>query len=181
MDRPYTTGNSSDTVTFFIGTEVEKTPAFGLKTLFVVGTPPTKEIITLLDDPYLSIGALVKHIYFGANMSFPKIDPDDIDWNQWETMIIPFLKKGYLCTLDVDITCVEGLAESSLVEYPNFIPMISAKIPYLRLLGYNTVLKIDDKSFNRSNPGVWCHSLHDLTNRSNFTGWDKYTQDEVIK
>ena len=181
MDRPYTTGNSGNTVTFFIGTEVEKTPAFGLKTLFVVGAHPTNEITKILEDPYTSINAPIKHIYFGANMSFPNLGPDDIDWNRWETMIIPFLNKGYLCTLDIDIKCVEGLAESSLVEYSNFIPMISAKVPYLRLLGYNAVLKIDDKDFNASNPGVWCHSLHDLTNRSNFTSWDKYTQDEVIK
>ena len=28
---------------------------------------------------------------------------------------------------------------------------------------------------------VWCHSLHDLQKRSQFTDWSKYTQDEVIK
>ena len=182
MDRPYTTGNSSDAVTFFIGTEVEKTPAFGLKTLFVVGLQPIGEIMKILDDAYTSINAPIKHIYFGANMSFPKLNVNNaVDWESWETMIISFLDKGYLCTLDVDISCVEGLAESRLVDDCNFIPMISAKIPYLRLLGYNTVLKIDDKDFNASNPGVWCHNLHDLTTRSNFTSWNKYTQDEVIK
>jgi hypothetical protein len=28
---------------------------------------------------------------------------------------------------------------------------------------------------------VWCHSLHALQKRSQFTDWSKYTQDEVLK
>ena len=58
--------------------------------------------------------------------------------------------------------------------------MISVKIPYAGLLNYNTVIKIDDKDFAATNPGVWCHSLHDLQDREAFTDWSKYTQDEVV-
>jgi hypothetical protein len=36
MERDYESGVSDDAV-FFIGTEVEQTPAFGLRTLFVKG------------------------------------------------------------------------------------------------------------------------------------------------
>ena len=36
MERKYKDGTKKD-ITFFIGTEIEKTPAYGLKTLFVVG------------------------------------------------------------------------------------------------------------------------------------------------
>jgi hypothetical protein len=75
---------------------------------------------------------------------------------------------------------VEGLAESSLCEYNNFIPVISAKIPYIKLLNYNATLKIDDKDFDATNPGVWCHSIHTLQKRSVFTEWSKYTKDESI-
>ena len=35
-----------DNVDFFKGTEVERTPAFGKKTLFVVGIQPIDSIIT---------------------------------------------------------------------------------------------------------------------------------------
>jgi hypothetical protein len=59
--------------------------------------------------------------------------------------------------------------------------MVSVKLPYLQQLGYNATIKLDDKDFNATNPGVWCHSLHSLQNRSVFTSWSKYTQDEVIK
>jgi hypothetical protein len=59
--------------------------------------------------------------------------------------------------------------------------MISVKLPYLQLLGYNAIIKLDDKDFAATNPGVWCHQLHDLKDRKVFTDWSKYTQDEVIK
>lgn len=160
-------------VRFFIGNEVEHTPAFGKKTLFVVGVQP-------VDDIAININGC-EHIYFGANMSFPDLDKNDAPgWTEWEKMIVPFLKKGYLCTLDIDVKCVEGLLESPLCEYNTFIPMISVKVPYARLLGYNAIIKIDDKDFNATNPGIWCHSLHELQARDKFTDWSKYTNDKVI-
>jgi hypothetical protein len=58
--------------------------------------------------------------------------------------------------------------------------MISVKLPYIQQLGYNATVKIDDKDFEATNPGVWCHSLHELQNRNNFTDWSKYTNDNVL-
>ena len=160
----------------FIGTEVEHTPAYGQKTLFVVGV----QDIELINAAY--IAHKCKHIYFGANQSFPTIDTNDIlTWTKWDVMIRHFLEKDYLCTLDIDVKCVEGLLESSLVEYHNFIPMISVKLPYINQLGYNATLKIDDKDFQATNPGVWCHSIHDLQKRESCTDWSKYTKDEVVR
>jgi hypothetical protein len=158
---------------FFYGTEVEHTPALGKKTLFVVG-------VQSIDDIAANIQGC-EHIYFGANQSFPNINTNDyVKWTQWENMILSFLQKGYLCTLDIDVGCVEGLLESSLPEDDNFIPMISVKLPYIRQLGYNAVLKLDDKDFAATNPGVWCHSIHELQNREHFTDWSKYTKDETL-
>lgn len=161
-----------ENVDFFVGTEVEHTPAFGKKTLFVVGLQTVDDILENVHG--------CEHIYFGANMSFPDYDVNARGWMDWEGMIQYFLNLGYLCTLDVDVKCVEGLAEGKLVEYDNFIPMISVKMPYARLLNYNTTVKIDDKDFKATNPGVWCHSLHDLMDRSKFTDWSKYTKDELL-
>jgi hypothetical protein len=171
MNRP-----EHDNVSFFVGTEVEHTAAFGKKTLFVIGLQPVTEIALNLSR---SMG--IEHIYFGANMSFPKLEINDVDsWSAWEQMIVPFLEDGMLCTLDIDISCVEGLVEGRLCEYSNFIPMISAKLPYIRQLNYNATLKLDDKDFKASNPGVWCHSIHKLMDRDQFTDWSKYTKDEVL-
>lgn len=169
-------------VKFFVGTEVEHTPAFGMRTLFVVGIQDPAEMHAA------AIAHECDHIYFGANQSFPNPNINDSEtWKEWEEMIVTMLKSGrghacsYMCTLDIDVSCVEGLLEGPLVEYHNFIPMISVKLPYLQQLGYNATIKLDDKDFKATNPGVWCHSLHDLKNKSVFTDWSKYTQDKVIK
>ena len=95
-------------------------------------------------------------------------------------MIRPFLAKGYWCTLDIDVTATEGLLEGGLCESNNFIPMISVKLPYIQQLGYNATLKLDDKDFDATNPGVWCHSVHELQNRAVFTDWSKYAKDETL-
>lgn len=161
---------------FFVGKEVEHSPAFGHKTLFVVGMQESGAILNMAEQNNCT------HIYFGANQSF--INPDMYEgpqWQAWESMILPCLKKGFLCTLDLDVSATEGLVEGPLVEYNNFIPMISVKLPSLQMLGYNATIKLDDKDFAATNPGVWCHQLHDLKDRSKFTDWSKYTQDEVIK
>jgi hypothetical protein len=164
-------------VKFFFGKEVEHTPAYGMDTLFVVGVQPVEDI----KDALARSTYETNHVYFGANQSFPNPAVNDFSsWNSWEDMIGPFLKEGWLCTLDLDVACVEGLAESTLVEHNNFIPMISVKLPYMKLLGYNATIKLDDKDFAATNPGVWCHNLHDLQNRDRYTAWSRYTKDKVI-
>jgi hypothetical protein len=158
----------------FVGTEVEHTPAFGLKTLFVVGV----QSVELIEAAY--IAHKCEHIYFGANQSFAP-DGTVLYHKPWDDMVSHFLKKDRLCTLDFDVADTEYVLEFGFSEYYNFIPMISVKLPYLQQLGYNATIKLDDKDFRASNPGVWCHSLHNLLDRKVFTDWSKYTQDEVIK
>ena len=172
MNRP-----EHNNAKFFVGTEVEHTPAYGHNTLFVVGLQGTKEILDILNNQ-----KHITHVYFGANMSFPSSirTNDAVFWDPWDKMIQRCLDAGYLCTLDIDIACVEGLLESGLTENHNFIPMISVKLPYINQLGYNATLKLDDKDFRATNPGVWCHSLHTLQKRSVFTDWSKYTKDEPL-
>lgn len=164
-----------DNAGMFVGTEVEHSPAYGMKTLFVIGVQDPKTIVAAAQEHNC------QHIYFGANQSFPNPSINDPEWNRWETMIGICLMHGAWCTLDLDVTSVEGLAESSLSEHSRFIPMISVKLPYINLLNYNTTIKLDDKDFEATNPGVWCHSLHELKNRKVFTDWSKYSQDTVIK
>jgi hypothetical protein len=161
-------------VSLFVGTEVEHTSAYGLKTLFVVDIQSTE----LIEAAY--IAHQCEHIYFGANQSFA---PDGTAnyHTLWGEMINYFLKKHYLCTLDFDIAATEYVLEFGFTEYNNFIPMISVKLPYIQQLGYNAIIKLDDKDFDATNPGVWCHSVHKLQNRRVFTGWSKYTKDEIIK
>ena len=177
MKRDYTSG-VSENITYFTGIEIEKTPAYGMKTLFVVG----------VQDPYVIMELArnndCKHIYFGANQSFCIGNVNDsVNWRLWEDMIYVCLdaEDGFWCTLDLDLCEVEGLLESGLVEKRQFIPQISVKLPYLQQLGYNATIKIDDIGFKATNHGVWCHNLHDLLGRDRFTSWDQYGKDEIIK
>lgn len=165
-----------EAVSFFVGTEVEHTPAYGERTLFVVGVQDSSTIIAEAWRHSCT------HIYFGANQSFPKLSATDAKrWRSWEDMIMTCLDESFTCTLDLDVTCAEGLLESGLVERHNFIPMLSVKLPYIRQFPYGATLKLDDRDFAATNPGVWCHSLHDLQKRRVFTPWSKYTNDEVLE
>lgn len=180
MKRNYSSG-TKDNVTFFVGTEVEHTPAYGMKTLFVTGVQPTDAIDSILNDQnsYTDKSKHIRHIFFGANHSF---NPQGYDEHkQWEDMIMYFLDKDYLCSLDIPINQVEEFHESGYCEYDNFIPQIRVPIPYIKLWNYNTMLKIDDRDFKATNPGVWSHSLHNLMDRSVFTDWGCYKNDEVLK
>jgi hypothetical protein len=173
MIRDYT-GGIKENVDYFVGTEVEHTPAYGKRTLFVVGIKTAESIKAIANE------AKCKHIYCGANMSFNVTENTQEQWGPWEEMIHPLLEQGFLVTLDVDVSQVEGLLETILIENNCFIPMISVKLPHIQLLGYNACIKLDDKDFNASNPGVWVHSVHNLMDKDCFTPWDKYKDDSII-
>lgn len=162
-----------DNVSFFFGKEVEKTPAFGKQTLFVVGVQSVDDIVHHFDRNPQG----VEHIFFGANHSFCPQTPTE--WDRWETMITHFLKLGYVCSLDIPVTHVEDFNDTGLCEYRNFVPQIRISIPHVRLWNYNTMIKIDDNDFDATNPGVWTHSLHSLMSRETFTDWDQYNEDSL--
>jgi hypothetical protein len=165
---------------FFVGTEVEHTPAYGKRTLFVVGVQSVDDIQGWIDDfgNFEQESDHIQHIFFGANHSF---DPqNNLEWQRWESMIQHFLKLGYLCSLDIPMSAVEQFNDTGLCEYNNFVPQIRVSIPYIRLWNYNTMLKIDDNDFDATNPGVWTHSLHSLMDRKTFTPWSAYTKDQTL-
>ena len=168
MDRE----GHNDSTKFFIGTEVERSPAFGQRTLFVVGLQPKEDILVRA----LNNGC--PHIYLGANQSF---DPQtNEEWIQWDNLIIDLLRDDIWVTLDLDVKHAEQLLEGGPTEYNNFIPMISVKLPYIKQFNYNTTIKLDDKDFKATNPGVWCHNLHDLMDRSKYTDWGAYAEDKTL-
>ena len=78
-------GHDIDTK-FFIGTEVEHTPAYGQKTLFVVGLQNLKEILAR------ALNNNCPHIYLGANQSFQP--NNDGEWNEWEYIISVLVKEN---------------------------------------------------------------------------------------
>ena len=160
---------------FFYGREVEHTPAFNQPTLFVIGYQTVETIEQALAKSTYE----THHIFFGANDSYHPKTVEEL--RAWENVIMTFLDRGYWCSLDVPFQYVAGFHEGGLCERDQFIPIIKVPIPYIKLWNYNTCVKIDDRDFADSNPGVWVHPLHDLTDRSKFTDWSKYSKDIVVK
>jgi len=173
MNRP-----GYDDTHFFLGQEVERTPAHGEMTLFVIGLQSPVDIDSALQDANLQNHPQpIRHIFFGANHSYnPAVD----EIIEWEQMIATYLDRGFLCSLDIPMSQVPDFHEGGLCEHRNFIPQIRVSIPYIGLWNYNTMLKIDDQDFAATNPGVWCHSLHDLQSRETFTDWTQYHQDQTL-
>jgi hypothetical protein len=174
MKRDYNTGVANDVI-FFFGKEVEHTPMFGKYTLFVTGVQPVEAIEGAIANTTYE----TTHIFFGANHSY---DPVGFEEHlEWEDMITHFLDQGYFCSLDIPLNQVEEFNDGGLNDYDQFIPQIRVPIPYIKLWNYNTMIKIDDKDFKATNPGVWTHSLHKLKDRESFTSWNQYSNDQVIK
>jgi len=172
MLRNYDSGYN-DSVSFFVGTEVERTPAYGLRTLFVVGTHEYDVVMKHF------IENDCEHIFFGANHSFNPANTEE--WRQWENLITQFLSQDILCSLDIPLGQAEQLTESVMIEYNCFVPQLRVPIPNVKLLNYNTMIKIDDIGFQATNPGVWCHSLHKLMSQETFTPWRDYGLDKIIE
>ena len=159
---------------FFIGTEVEQTPAYGQRTLFVVGHQPKEEILAR------ALNNSCPHIYLGANQSFNPKSTEE--WKAWDTLLTDMLKEGIWVTLDFDSGYAnhEWFHDNGWNEYDKFIPMIAVRLPYIKQFNYNATIKLDDSSFKGKNSGVWCHQLHDLMDRSKYTDWSDYVGDKVI-
>jgi hypothetical protein len=174
MDRP----GHNDTI-FFVGNEVECTPALGWRTLFVVGYHTQDHIDRALQDANLANHPEpIRHIFFGANDSFHPRTADQ--HTAWESVISTYLGRGFWCSLDIPFDQVAEFNEGGLCEHDRFIPIIKVPIPYTRLWNYNTCVKIDDRDFAATNPGVWVHQLHDLQRRSRFTAWSNYDKDRTV-
>lgn len=144
----------------------------GRRTLFVIGYQTVEDIQSVLDHHQP-----VDHIFFGANDSYHPLTNSDIV--AWENVIHTFLMRGYWCSLDIPFKHVEEFNESGLCEQTRFVPIIKVPIPYIRLWNYNTCVKLDDKDFAATNPGVWVHRLHHLMHPAEFTDWSQYDNDSV--
>lgn len=161
----------------FIGKEVEHTPAYQMDTLFVIGLVDPAQIL----EEAKNRG--IEHIYLGANQSFNVTLPSgkSAENTEWNSLVKALIDEDFWVTLDYDIKYHNWVIESGYNDYDRFISLISVKLPHIQLLNYNACVKIDDTGFRDTNPGVWVHSVHNLTGPDTYTDWSKYTKDEVIE
>lgn len=160
-----------DEAVYFVGPEVETTPACGMKTLFVVGVRSVAQMIEKATENDC------KHIYLGANRSFQKN-------KLWGDIVPELIDAGFKVTLDYPISSadfvVELFDETKIANHPDFIPMISAIVPKVETFSKNLTIKIDDVGFEDTNTGVWCLPIRELLDSNRYTPWSEYVNDHVV-
>lgn len=164
---------------YFIGPEVEHTPAFSKRTLFVIGTQDVAQIERMAKEHK------VTHIFMGANHSFVTA----VGWENdesapyWDSTITTLLDKGYWVTLDYPAhqhQSVLKMLNPGIWQSRLFVPLLSVRIPNVQTSSVNLTIKIDDIDFNATNEGVWCLNHHEVTDSNRFTPWQDYTTDEIV-
>ena len=165
-----------DGAVFFIGPEVEHTPAFSKKTLFVVGKQDVEEIMSIAKQHK------VPHIFMGANHSF---NPEEGDPDlYWKNTVTKLLDKGFYVSIDYQAHLhgiVLKMFSKGVWQCRTFVPLLHVRIPNLEDSSPNLTVKFDDVNFAATNRGVWCFHSHELTDSNKFTGWGEYGTDVVIK
>lgn len=165
MDR-----ENHDNVIYFAGPEVEHTPHFSHRTLFVVGVRGLAQMVEYANENKCT------HVYLGANQSFQK--------NKfWNNIITGLLAAGLRVTLDYPVehhSFVIDILDKHIWHNSNFVPLLSCKIRGVEDICKNLTLKIDDVDFNVSNTGVWTKSINELLDPNRKTEWSEYTNDEIL-
>ena len=162
-------------VKFFIGPEVEYTPAHAKRTLFVVGKQPAEDILAQARENR------VTHIFMGANHSFDAFESDEA--NYWDKTITSLLDRGFWVTLDYQAhhhQRVLMMLNAGIWQSRLFVPLLGVRIPRVQTSNSNLTIKIDDIDFADTNDGVWCLHHSEATDSNRFTSWAEYSSDEVI-
>lgn len=170
MDRPYQTKPTNDDVSYFVGEEIEKTNAVGLKTLFVATEKWNVPTIVMYAKQY---GC--RHIYLGANKCIRRLD-DEL------RPTIRNLLKDYHVTVDYPYRLHEDMKMkmSEFWKDKNFTAIVSFENPHVEH-DVNVYFKWDDRGFNSTNEGVYVIPVKDTLNEQYKTDWKDYGKDEVIK
>ena len=170
MLRDYKTGISED-VGVFSGKEIEHTLAYGLQTLFLARNDMTFDQIH-----ELAVEVNAEAIYYGANRTFMYNHGTQI------AQMMKFLDKGYYVTIDYPYNLHDEVKKRFKLIWnrEKFIPFCSIIFADSEE-DDNLCIKIDDKDFNKTNPGVWTMSMNHFKQSSGFTSWKEYKQDEPIQ
>lgn len=148
---------------FFIGNEVEKTKAFGRKTLFCRGDIPLWKILKELPRH-----EGIEHVYLNHNHT---------KLSDRENKIIILSEGGYLVTEEVPYEKNVWGNNPYKVLNDNHIILVSIPVAYAE--SQNLYLKIDDYGFKNFNSGVWTFHVSDLDECK--TEWDAYKDDEIVE
>jgi hypothetical protein len=167
-----------ENVEFFLGPEVEHTPAHGKRTLFVVGYQEPEVALKQANDNK------VQHVYLGANHSFdPELVTKGNAGKAWNELVTSLLDRGFFVTLDYQAhmhNLVLPMLSAGVWQSRLFIPMLAVRIAKIQTSHPNLTVKFDDIDFSATNEGVWCLNHREITDSNRFTPWQDYTSDQIL-
>jgi hypothetical protein len=155
-------------VVFLMGPEVEHTPAYSKKTLFVVGKPGVDQILQVANKNK------TPHIRLGFDRSFT-VNSDGAGY--WDKTVTRLLDTGFWVTLEYPADNhedVKQLLNAGIWQSRIFVPLLSYKVPSVSSSSPNLTIKLDDSKFGSTNPGVWCMHHTAVTDSNRFTDWQDY-------
>ena len=161
--------NIDKNTVFLMGPEVEHTPAYSKKTLFVVGKPNVSQIQEIAREHK------TPHVRLGANRSFVADSADDKSY--WDKTITQLLDTGFWVTLEYPADSHENVRRvlnPGIWQSRIFVPLLSYKVPSVSSSSSNLTVKLDDSNFGETNPGVWCMHHTAVTDSNRFTDWQDY-------
>ena len=96
--------------------------------------------------------------------------------------MMKLLENGYYVTIDYPYQLHKDVKKQFdlIWNHDKFIPFCSIIFENVEN-DKKLCFKIDDVDFNKTNPGVWTMSMENFKNKSGFTKWDQYKQDEPIE
>ena len=173
MNRTYE-NMVTNTAKMFVGVEVERTPYFGQRTLFVVGSPQDQiDLITKHADEN-ECG----HIFLGANHSYaPQSIQEAVEWS----MAISMLAQKYKISVDVGSNFLHYFRRSKAHLVKDVCLQVRLEISDISEYNNLVMIKIDDSGFRHSNAGIWTTPLTTICSPANFTAWDEYNKDRIVK
>lgn len=165
--------------TIWYGPEVEYTRFFGKPTMCIRGVPPIEDI-----DEALGKFPHVSHLYFGGPYDYK--NPAGPFQNEEEIQTIEsYLLAGNNITVAVEPNQMHGNILDFFKRHAknkNLCIFILTKVPHLDVLSDRIDLKLDDPfGVGGNNGGVWVISAKEFMRDDNYTPWDIYDVDFLIK
>ena len=144
-------------VKYTIGAEVEHTPAFSKKTLFVEGLPSSIEVARI------ALAEKVQHVRFSprtADHNWDRLLTDVLDLGLWATLEYP---AAFHPVFQLELS--KGVLQSR-----RYVPLINVKLHDLAASGTNLSIKFESDT----NPGNWTLNCSDLMDSNKYTSWEDY-------
>ncbi len=152
-------------MTFYIGPEVNQTPAFSKRTLFVEDFQDTKVIESTARE------YKTPHISLAAKNTF------SLEY-EWNSQLTALLDRGFMVTLEYPAELHSRLMldlSRSVMQSRNFVPLPRVDIKGMSTLNPNLTLKIDDESGD----GVWAMHYHQIMDSNRYTASSEFQMEPV--